>query len=142
MERQLSPRVTLTTNDDSLVGETGWNKIQTEVMYTCTCVSWGFANDHSNLQPGTGFPGHPLSFCREGDRAARKPAMDRQLSDAGGQCHGEGFRFPQTPRTFLPHQAFLGAALKYSSLEMSATPPYHFCSQICSTFIFIKNHSY
>lgn len=39
-------------------------------------------------------------------------------------------------------QAFLGAAWKYSSRGMSDTPPYHFWSQMCSTHIFMKNHSY
>jgi len=69
-------------------------------IYVSTCVNWGLANDHSNLQPGPGFPGYPLSFCGEGDRAAVKLARDRQLPGAVWQRDGKGSRFPQTPRTF------------------------------------------
>lgn len=78
-----------------------------------TCVNWGLANDHSNLQPGPGFPGHPLSFCCEGDRAAMKSARDRQPSGTVWQRDRKGSRFPQTLTTFfLLHQAFRGTALK------------------------------
>lgn len=108
-----------------------------------TWMSWGFANDHLNFWSSAGFPGHPLLCCYKDDRAALNPSTKRQQSIAGWQLHLKGFHFTQAPRTFfLVHQAFLGTALKYSSLEMSDTPPYHFWSQICSILIFIKNHSY
>lgn len=53
MEQQLSQRVTLTTHDDSLVGETGLNRIQR--LYTHEYLrERGFASDALISSPAQG----------------------------------------------------------------------------------------
>ena len=126
----------------SHVGESGLNTCK-QTLYVKSLCDLGICKWPLQSPASTGVPGDPLSFCCKIDRAAIDPLTKRQQSIAVWQHRSKGFHVTQTSRTFFSlHQAFLGTALKYSSLEMSATPPYHFWSQIWSIFIFIKNHSY
>lgn len=89
-----------------------------------------------------GFTGQPFLFCYKW-QGHYEPFNKERAVICCLTASLERFSFYINTKTFLLlHQAFLGTALKYSSLEMSDTPPYHFWSQICCIRIVIKNHSY
>lgn len=95
-----------------------------------------------NLKSSPRFSIHPLSFCCR--MTGRLGTLQQRDSSwwLSGFFTSKVFTLMQSLGLLCYRQAFLGAALKYSSLGMSATPPYHFWSQMCSTHIFMKNHSY
>lgn len=95
-----------------------------------------------NLMSSPRFPVHPFPFCCR--MTGRLGTLQQRGSSQwlSGFFTSKVFTWMQSPGLLCYRQAFLGAALKYSSVGMSATPPYHFWSQMCSTHIFMKNHSY